>query len=179
MGLLSPSVTEHEYYSDSLAEALSLIGQEAKLYQVKNKSFDFYSDPTVELDEAIDLNILFESNPTPVLKREKWQSEEDYSGAYVVYLTAKVRDKDKEITLIPITLEEGMIIKVEPVFNMVNDSLLEVSRIRGNHINPWVFMCKLVPYREDTDFKPETEEVDSNILEDGEKVNNKFNYLKK
>lgn len=169
MAQLGMTPEEYDYWVSNLSEACKLIGQDAKLFPVESEVKDIYFDPTVEYKEAVDIGLIFDGNPKPILKKFNWLTE-DEDVPYVCYLVAKDRN------LKPIEVRENMKIVIPSVYGVVTERTFLVSHVRGTSIDPLAWICKLVPYRPKVDMKPETPEVDSTIREKND-IN--YGYLRR
>jgi hypothetical protein len=139
------------------------------LYQIYDIEKDFYNDTeSLDLLSHRDIGLLFEDNPRPVLKKFNWLTEEE-EIPYLAYICSK--DSNQE----PLVVQERMLIRIRTHLGIESDRIFQVTSVRGNTIDPLCWICKLVPYRNKVDFKPETKEVDSTRVEKND-VN--FAYLK-
>jgi hypothetical protein len=168
MAILGMIQTEYDYYVDSLREAMALIGQEAILYQVDVEEKDLYRDPSVTYKEAVNIALIFEENPRPILKQLNWLTE-DEELPYVAHIVALASNKE------PIVVRENMKIRIPSKYGLETDRVFVVTRVNGNHIDPVEWVCKLVPYRERVDVKPETPEYDRVRVEG--KQDTSYSYL--
>lgn len=168
MAILGMSQTEYDYYVDQLREAMALIGQDAILYQVETEAKDLYRDPSVTYKEAVNIGLIFEENPKPILKQLNWLTE-DEELPYVAHIVALATNKE------PIIVRENMKIRVKSKYGLQADRVFVVSKVNANHIDPVTWICKLVPYREKVDFNQETEEHED-IREEG-KQDTSYGYL--
>ena len=169
MAQLGMTPEEYNYWVESLSEAMKLIGQDAKLYQVDVEEKDLYKDLTLQHKEPVKVGCIFEDNPKPILKKYNWLTE-DEELPYVAYIVAK----DEELK--PIEVREHMILEVISVYGIETTRKFLITSVRGNSIDPIAWICKCVPWREKVDFVPETEEVDNSVKE----VNDTdFSYLKR
>ena len=175
MGKLFMDATEHEFWEEEIAEAARLLGQECKLYQVDIIDEDINRDTKVSYKEPVSINILFEDNPKPKLKKLGWLTETD-DLPYLAYITSlddnyeRVKvDKYAKIT----------------VLNNLGEVDLQISEVSGSEIDPLFWICKLVPYRYNFDDnavdKDSSDYNDASITsssrEDGSNPN--YNYLKR
>lgn len=145
MGLLYMADVEHDLHIKYLAEAAKLLGQEALLYQVDKKSCDLHHDKDVVYKEPVKFNFLLEQNPTPILKKLNWFSE-DSELPYIGYLT-KLDNDYQEVRIDTDAILEIVTTQVsEP-----NANKFIITSVRGSKLNPLFWICKLVPYREKTE----------------------------
>ena len=169
MGMLGMTPGEYDYWVSNLSEAFKLIGQDAKLYQVDTESKDSYFDPTLTHKEAIEIGVIFDNNPKPILKGFNWMTE-DEEVPYLCYVVSK------DSNLQPVEIREHMVIVIPSVYGLVTTREFLVTHVRGTSIDPLAWICKLVPYRKKIDMKPETAEVDP-VLKDTQDVG--YGYLKR
>lgn len=169
MGLLSMNQKEYDYFIENITEAFALIGQDAKLYQVLTEEKDLYRDPDLTHKEFVEVGIVFEENPRPILKKFNWMTE-DEELPYVCYLVAK----DKEYK--EVEIRENMLLVVPSVYGLVTERTFLISSVRANHIDPLVWICKLVPHRNKVDMIPETQEYDRRL---NPQTDVDFSYLKR
>ena len=148
MGLLYMAGVEHEQHIKYIAEASKLLGQEALLYQVEKKTSDLHNDKDVVYKDPIKINFLLEQNPTPILKKLNWFTEDD-DLPYLAYLT-KLDDTYQEVSID----KECLIEVVTTQVNEANPRKFIITSVRGSKLNPLYWICKLVPYREKIDKDP-------------------------
>lgn len=148
MGLLYMANNEHELHIKYLAEAAKLLGQSALLYQVDKKDCDLHHDKDVVYKEPILINFLLENNPTPILKKLNWFSE-DSELPYIGYLT-KLDDNYKEVRI-----ETECLIEIkEAQLDQVTSNRFKITSVRGSKLHPLFWICKLVPHRDKVNMKP-------------------------
>lgn len=140
MGKLGPSQKEQRYLRRNIAEAASLIGQEALLYQIESSEEDINFDDYIQFKEPVKINILFEDNPKPVLEKYNWFKEEE-GLPYVAYITAL----DEEYN--DIIVEKNCILELVQTQIETSATRFNIIEVRGDMINPLVWICKLAPYR--------------------------------
>lgn len=167
MGLLMYNNREQDYMTSNITEAFKLIGQDALLYQVESSKYDIYDDREVTHIPSVPIGLIFENNPTPILKKNNWLVE-DEENPYIAYLSIKDSTQNK------VKLSEDMLIEVKSTMDVSSTRLLRVSNLKASFINPWVFIAKLVPYRPKYDRKPETPQTEITIAEPKD---NDFSYL--
>lgn len=167
MGLLSMSEREYKSYIKEITEATKLIGQKAMLYQLSSEVKDIYRDPTLTFIDKVEIGIIFEENPKPILKKYKWLTEDD-ELPYVCYIVAK------DLKYNDLDIREHMVIDIENEYGYKDNKKFTISNIRGNSIDPLMYICKLVPYREKIDLKPSTPEYDNKTKETD---NTNYSYL--
>lgn len=148
MGLLYMSDTEHELHVTYIAEAAKLLGQEALLYQIDSKQCDLHHDKDVVYKDPVKINFLLEHNPTPILKKYNWYSEDD-ELPYIGYLT-KLDDSYQDVSI-----EKDCIVETHTAqIDTKTDNKFIITSVRGSKIHPLFWICKLVPYRDKTDKRP-------------------------
>lgn len=167
MGLLSMSQLEHNQWIEYMAESARLMGQECKLYTVKKRVDDINSDPYVEYNSPIPYNILFESQPKPVLKRLGWYNQDD-DIPYIAYITA-LSDNYKSIKLTKYSVIEVPYVQIES-----STSKFVITELKGNKINPLFWTVKLVPYT----YNLESPKVNTNPEVEDDKSDTTNSYLK-
>lgn len=143
---------EFTYFTSMMAEASKLIGQEAKLYQVKKRKEDVYHDWKRQYEDPVQIGLFFETNPQPILKKHRWLNENE--EAYVAYVSMY----DKKYSTLKV--EEGMLIEVINKFPVPESRIFQVSLVQALTLNPLMWLCKLVPYREHVDLNPESPVVE-------------------
>lgn len=169
MAILGMSQVEYDYYVDQLREAMALIGQKAYLYQVDVEIKDLYRDPDVIYKDAVEIGLIFEDNPKPILKKMNWLTE-DEELPYVAHIVALSSNKE------PVVVSENMKIIIPSVYGLQTNRVFIVSKVIGNHIDPVTWICKLVPYREKVDIEPESPEHYNEVREEGNK-DTSYGYL--
>lgn len=152
---LMPSGREFIYLTSMMAEASKLLGQEAKLYQVKKRKEDLYHDWKRQYEDPVQIGLIFENNPQPVLKKHRWLNENE--EAYVAYLSFY----DKKYQALKV--EEGMLVEVITKFPVPESRIFRVSLVQSLTLNPLMWLCKLVPYREHIDLNPDSPVVEDRI----------------
>lgn len=166
MGLLYMTDYEHQMHEQLIAESARLLGQKCKLYLIDKIVKDLNHDPYIEYNNCpIDINILFESNPKPILKKMGWYTE-DEDLPYVAYIT-RWSDRYEEFTI-----SEYMRIEIN---NSQGRSEFLITDIKGSKIDPLFWTCKLVPYRYNTDISS----VNKNPEDLSDTVNTGYDYLKR
>lgn len=170
MAILGMSQVEYDYYVDQMREAMALIGQKAYLYQVDTEIKDLYRDPDITYKDAVEIGLVFEDNPKPTLKKMNWLTE-DEELPYVAHIVAVGANKE------PIEIAENMKIVIPSVYGLKTNRVFVVSRVNGNHIDPVMWICKLVPYREKVDIAPETTDRFETVREEGG-TDTSYGYLK-
>ena len=169
MGQLGMTLKEYDYYIENLAEAFMLIGQEAKLYQVLVEEKDMYHDPSLEYGDYVNVGVIFEDNPKPILKKYNWFVE-DEELPFVCYLVAK--DNDGE----PVDVRENCILEIPSKYGLETERRFLTISVRGSSIDPLAWICKLVPLRNKIDMIPATLETDTKLKPQDDVG---FSYLKR
>lgn len=144
MGALDPTQEEYNLIVSMITEAVRLRGTSAKLYQVETETFDQYRAPDYIRLEAVDVGLLFEENPKPILKKNGWYVDGE-DMPYVAYMTTRT------VTGAPVVLREGMLIEVPSVYGMVDKQTFQVTGVKGVTIDPVAWICKMVPHRKKLD----------------------------
>lgn len=161
MGLLYMASQEHELNVKFIAEAAKLLGQECWIYQPLTITSDIQQDRAVTYKTKVKANILFESNPQPVLKNYNWISEDD-TLPYIAYIT-NLDDNYEDIVI-----ERDCIVEVpQAQMNEVSNKKFIITFLKGSKINPLFWTCKLVPYREKVEGTPVVDEEAPNNSEMG------------
>lgn len=153
MAILGLTQGEYDYFVGDLRESMALIGQDALLYQVGTAVEDLYGDPTVSYQEARKVSVIFDDNPRPILKKYNWYTE-DKDLPFVAHIVAL--DSEEQ----PLVIVEKMILRIPSVYGLITERCFIVTHVVGNAIDPWEWICTLVPYREKVDIVQETEEYD-------------------
>lgn len=164
MGKLGMTDYEEQYLIDSNVELVNLYGIDAKFYQYLNDNIDFYNDSFPDYLPPSDINILFETNPKPILKKMDWYTE-DQELPYIAYIT--IKDSNNEL----VQVNKGCMVELSSTqYNKITKVSVRkflISEVSGSHINPLYYTCKLVPYRKPVTQKevidPETPVKDSNL----------------
>lgn len=162
---------EHDLWVNYMAEASRLLGHECNLYEVVQVDKDSSHDPYVQYkEEPVRINILFEDNPKPTLKKLGWYNESE-DLPYVAYMTY-LSDKYEKVSI-----EEHSIVEIphEQIPGVLKNSKFMISSISGSTINPLFWIVKLVPYRYNLD-KPKVEDKES---ADSEQADLGFSYFKR
>jgi hypothetical protein len=185
---------EHLYASANMSEANWLMGVACKFTPCTDYFRDINSDPHPTYDETTyDINIHFDDNPKALLRSLNWLSEGE-ELPYVAYISNIIYPKFREFK--KSCKEQGLNVKeaFDKSFNddgtpsdtnnfymiVSRYSLLElpykmdvvgtqkfwVTDIQGDSVNPFIWICKLAPYREQVDVDPTTEKVDSKRSDD-------------
>lgn len=153
MAILGLTQGEYNYFVEDLRESMALIGQDALLYPVASKVEDLYGDPNVKFEEPRKISLIFDDNPRPVLKKYNWFTE-DKDLPFVAHVVA-LDNSEK-----PVEIQEHMVIRIPSIHGLVTDRWFTVTHVIGNAIDPWEWICTLVPYREKVDMEQETEKYD-------------------
>lgn len=134
MALLTPNFQEYELQSEYIAEALTLLGQECRLYYVESKENDMSRDNIITYyDHVVESTLLFEGSLEVKLKGRKWMKERDES--IIAYISMEQVER----------MEEGVIVEVDCQY-FTEDSKFMVTNIFGQ-VNTTFIRVKLVPYR--------------------------------
>lgn len=148
MAQLGMTQREYDYWVDNMTEAVKLIGQDARLFQVDVENKDLYKDLYLKHRKSVDIGVIFEDDPKPVIKRMNWLLETE-ELPYVVYIVAKDRGMK------PLEIRENMLIEVDSVYGLKTTRVFRVSNVKGTSIDPIMWICKLVPHRPKVDLAPE------------------------
>ena len=165
MGLLYMNSDEHQLWEEYIAEAARMLGQECKLYMIDKEVKDLNHDPYIEYKSPIDINIMFESNPKPILKRMGWFTEDD-ELPYIAYITS-LSDQYEDVVI-----KKNAKIEIPHV---QGDSEFLITNVRGSKIDPLFWICKLVPYRYNLD----NPSVNKNPEELSDTMDTGYSYLKR
>lgn len=145
MGLLYQGKSERNLSTKFIAEAAHLLGQEANLFQIDSEIRDINNDPHITYHEAVPVNILFEDNPKPILKKYGWFTEDD-DLPYIAYITRYGKDYQN------VYIRENCIVEIYEHQNEDDKNLdrrFIITNCRGNMIDPLYWICKLAPYRDE------------------------------
>ena len=153
MPILGLTPTEYEYYLLTYAEAFELIGQDAFLYPVDVEVKDIYRDPDLLYKKPVHISIIFEESPTAFLRKNNWVIEDDELEPYMAYMVGF--DNERR----PIEVRENMKVRVVSNLGYHFDKIFNVEKVNLNHLNHFVYSCKLTPYRE-TNVSPNKRALD-------------------
>lgn len=146
MGLFTPENQEFDLLASWFNEAAGLLGQQVKVTLSKLVSRDIYIDPQYDFSLPKDIDIIFEDNPKVKTLRElQWYNED----AELLPVLAYISSKDvNNFNLNPL---KGTIVEIPyKLGGLYNTSTFEVSEAKGFGPNQVYWVCKLVPYRENT-----------------------------
>lgn len=181
---------EHLYEKANYSEANWLMGLECKFYGAINQKRDINSDPRLEYLDPVTINIYFDDNPKSKLRQRNWMAESD-DLPYVAYISniiyPKFREFKKHCKDLNLNLKEAFdnsfnpdgtptddnefyinirrysIIELPYKMEVTGTQKLIITEIQGDSINPFIWSCKLAPYRDQVDLDPSTPEIDSKI----------------
>ena len=165
MGSITPKNNEYNLLSSFVEEALSLLGQECKIYYVLDSIVETPSDSILYYDEPVQSFILFEDDLRDVkLKQNSWSKETDLE------LIAYVSLSDLY------SLSRNCLVEVTPSFYNRCSSWL-ITDIYGQ-VNSTYARVRLVPYRKSlrTDLDP-AKDVSTEVNIDG--IITRKKYLKR
>lgn len=153
MGLLYQNKSEHDFYARAIAEAAQLLGEPALIYIPDVKKYDINNDKQIVYQKPILINIIFEENPKPILKKNNWLTE-DPDLPYVVYIPKKADDYSD------VNAEKDSLIKITniQVDNMYESDFI-ITNIVGSKLRPLFWECKLAPYRPNVKGKSHNSDV--------------------
>lgn len=165
---------EHMLHEQYIAESVKLHGYKVKLHQVNTSEEDMYFDEKVTYLDPVYVNIIFQSDPIPRLKKLGWLLEGD-ANPYLAYIT-NYDDSENRVNITKdCIIEISSMIKIP---EMVEDTRrLVVSQVNGSKIDPLFWECKLVPYRPKVDLQPTTPEYDD-TRDGGDPDSTGTSYLK-
>lgn len=185
---------EYLYRSANMSEAHWLLGTSVKFYPCVSYTRDIANDPHPTWGHPEDINIVFDDNPKAKLRKLNWLAE-DENLPYLVYISNIVYPRFKEFKkkhrlegtkkikqyfdeafnedgtpsnsnsfFIPVK----QFSKVVVPYNMEvkGEQKFIVTEIIGDSVNPFIWNCKLAPYREQVDMKPETIRIDQKLSTD-------------
>lgn len=160
-------ILEHNLWINYLTESAALFGKECDIHIVKSREDDINHDPYLEYYDPVKINILFEENPKPILKKMGWYSNEE-DLPYVVYMTCL--DSQYKI----IYPEKYSLIDIPNIMaTSKQTNKFTITEVKGSKINPLFWICKLVPYKYNLD----NTVVNENPKLDSKVANTKYNYL--
>lgn len=158
MGLLGMSHIEHDYQEQMVRESFHLLGETVNLYEVKVIERDYNEDPLLEYSESYKkVDIMFADYPKPTYKDDMWQKEYDKSQQpWKVYIPTRDINGSR--------IDMQKYVKLELVTRMdkkLDEDQLNtflVTNVQGTKLNPFVWICNIVPYRHKLDIVPDTPE---------------------
>lgn len=181
---------EYLYRSAMFSESHWLLGTEVTFYPCVSYTRDIANDPHPIFGHPIKINIVFDDNPKAKLRKLNWLAE-DENLPYLVSISNIVYPKFKEfksscresgrnmkVCFDECFNEDGtpsnkntffipvkQFSKVVVPYNMEvkGEQKFIISEIIGDSINPFIWNCKLVPYREQIDMRPETIRVEPKL----------------
>lgn len=157
MGLFDYRQKEHNLLKGLYAEANNLFGVECIYYAPKSVDKDSANDPFIVLDEGTNVNVVFETHPKTVLKSLNWYAYDNSILPLVAYISEVKMDKtDKE----PIDIRQYGRLKIPYVMKDTGTQLFQIDKVQGDTLNPLIWTCSLVPCAEQTDYNPETPEIE-------------------
>lgn len=190
---------EYLYRCANLAEANWLMGSEVGFQSCNNYVRDIASDVHPTWDPKVNINIIFDDNPKSTLRKIGWLAE-DEQLPYLVYISNIIypkfdsfkRSRPKDISTKDhfatvynpdgspsssntFHLNVTRFSKVTVPYTLVVDGDQDfiITDLQGDSINPFIWMCKLAPYRDQVDLNKETPKVE-NKLEDNAVTGNSF-----
>lgn len=122
MGKLTPVTSEYNLQSNFIAEALDLLGQECKLYLVKNSEADLGRDVYYDYESPVDTCILFADvmSDNKVNKDSYWQKEtNNYIEAYLK-LPSDYTYKDAIVSIEPLHWNKESRFIIKDVYGQIN-----------------------------------------------------------
>lgn len=175
-GISNLNSNEHISMMLNISESLYLQGTTCKYYACKSYTRDINNDPVVDLStEPIELEVSFESNPRPILKKMNWLAEDD-ELPYIANMSSIVFKKYKEwkeshseedhnkIFTAGLFNTDGTIkdeyksfmIPINPYSVLEFDYAMPnfgsqkftITNIVGDSVSPFYWICKLVPHRD-------------------------------
>lgn len=149
MGLLFMNASEHMLSRQYITEAFRMLGTECLLYIPSEIIGDVHNDNDIKYNDPIEMDLLFESHPEPILENYDWYSEEDQEP-YVAYISGLSRNYEK------LRVQKDSMVEVPQyqVDELTYKKFL-ITQVKGSKLNPLFWTCKLVPIRD----KAEIEEV--------------------
>lgn len=184
---------EHLYEKANLSEANWLMGVQCKFYPCLSYERDINSDPNPVMGDPIDINIVFDDNPKSTLEKRNWLAEGD-ELPYLAYISnidyPKFREFKKSCRDAGLDLKQefdklftstgepsesnNFWIKVSkyamvelPYKMEVNGTqFLRITDLQGDSVNPFIWLCKMAPHRDQVDLNPDTPEVDDKLSAD-------------
>lgn len=184
---------EYLYHCANLSESNWLLGTEVKFYTCIKYTRDVASDPHPEWSQGATINMLFDDNPKATLRKLNWMAE-DENLPYLVYISNIVWPSFKKFKNKYDNNWKSIKSHFDSAFNkdktpsVFNDFWIDVTRyskvvvpysmqvegtqkfivtdLQGDSINPFIWLCKLAPYREQVDINPATQQIDRKLTND-------------
>ena len=200
--ILDINNSEHMYHMANMSEAHWLMGVTCTFIPCLSYTRDANSDPYPVLGNPVDINIVFDDNPKATLKKHNWLAE-DEDIPYLANISSIVYDRYREWKkpLTPaerkqklrngvynqdgsiksefedfvIKVSEYAIIEMPYRLNAEGVQKFSITDVKGDSINPFMWMCKLAPYHEPIDLMPESTDCLTTKLCDDEA---RFQFLK-
>lgn len=189
-------INTHEqlYHMANMAEANWLMGIPVTFYPCINHTRDIESDWYPQFSDPVEINILLDSNPKTTLDHMNWLAESE-DLPFVAYISninypkfsefkKNCDEKDinkkqafdnsfKEDGITP-TDDNPFYINVDKYSMVVmpykvktkGTQKFTVTDLQGDSINPFIWICKLAPYRDQFDLDSSTPEIDTKIDND-------------
>jgi len=152
--LLTLSDSERLLYKDWLMEAFFLRGIEAYIHQAVEEEADVSADWEYRYYPPVRSRVVFEENPRAVLKQLNWLAEDEEMNPLLTYVLTEDFNRDK------LKIARGCIIEIPYSMDEGGTQKFIVTEMRGDSIRPLIWICKLAPYREQTDVNPDTAGVE-------------------
>ncbi len=143
MGLLFPTESETNLYSDMMLEAAYLSGTRIKIKFVEKATLDMYQDPNYEYEMPKELELILEEHPKERFLRDmKWYNEDDETMPLVAYFAKRDYDDFNVKMLLGVLIELPYVIDEKTM-----SKTYKVMDARAFGPGPFFWICKLVPVR--------------------------------
>ena len=181
---------EYLYRSANMAESHWLLGTEVTFYPCVKYTRDIANDPHPVFGHPVKINIIFDDNPKAKLRKLNWLAEDEAlpylvsisNIVYPKYIEFKKRSRaeGKKIKnyldeafnedgtpsssntfFIPVTQFSKIIVPYN--MEVKGEQKFIITEITGDSISPFIWTCKLAPYREQVDMKPETFRIEQKL----------------
>lgn len=184
---------EHLYEKANLAEANWLMGTECLFTPCLSYTRDIGSDPHPVMGEPISINIVFDDNPKSTLEKRNWLAEGE-ELPYLAYISSinypkfkKFKSDAKESgqnlkqlfdrSFNPdgtpkdnvdfmISVSKFAMVELPYKMEVAGTQKFRVTDVQGDSVNPFIWLCKLAPHRDQIDVNPDTPEIDDKLSND-------------
>ena len=178
MGVLSVSHNDLILNSKYIAESLRLVGTECVLYQLTEESSkltikDYANDPKPTYCDPVNVNILLEVNPKAKLRKLNWLAEGE-SVPVVMYISNHTSSVTGEYS--EVRVDKYSVIELPYDLRESGVKKFTVSDVISNGIPTMYYICKMTPYRHQTDIDASVDGVQSALPQDAPTTLIKYSY---
>lgn len=172
---------EHLYEMACMSEANWLLGSECQFSSCRQYVRDIESDYIPEVDDPVTINIVLDEYPKRTLEKMNWLAEgEDLP--YLAYISNIIFPKfvefrrecsrlgippkkafdqafsnAKELLTLPdfyIRVSKFSLVELPYVIEVAGTQKFRVMDLQGDQLNPFIWICKLAPHRDQVDLIP-------------------------